>query len=298
MTSQATTLAAAARNVLDSWESGDLGRAVQGLAVALSEFEAAPQQTGERELAARVRNALRDRFGDDNWPGADVVQFLCDWMAANNVDPDGTGETCDECGVAIPGDVGSIIGPWHETHCSANSASIAGIPQPYAALPFAIDEAGARQWLDHVAAVYVGEAAPAHPAQTPDLGAAWKPLDPDEEPTVFRLVRYAVELGIITAPEGMDLDWEYMPDGDGGYYRFLVYIGDPVPWMRLASHAEEMRKLGARDATGVPAALAILQEAVTKANRTLADLDKYLQFSRPGIRAAASALMATRVTGQ
>ena len=88
----------------------------------------------------------------------------------------------------------------------------------------------------------------------------------------------AGEAGIIGKPEDCDVSFEYVDDSDGGYYFFLVRIGYKL---KLATHSYEMRKLAAeRDAKGLPAALSILQEAVSSANSALSDLDEYVSSHR------------------
>ena len=75
----------------------------------------------------------------------------------------------------------------------------------------------------------------------------------------------------------MTLDFEYVADDDGGYYRFIVRIGIRVT---LASHSEEMRKVGTPDTEGLAAAMGILREAVQSANGVLANLDEYVTARR------------------
>ncbi len=65
------------------------------------------------------------------------------------------------------------------------------------------------------------------------------------------------------------------PDCDGGYYRFLLDLSAPAR-LKLASYAEEMRKLGERDATGIDAAMAVLREARCAANHLLQQLTEFI----------------------
>jgi hypothetical protein len=141
---------------------------------------------------------------------------------------------------------------------------------------FTLDEARARTWLRHAVAACMadldGDEPPAdlgpRPAgELPEIGSDWNPVSPGQEDEVYQLVRRAVDSGIIGKPaKGIDLDFEYVDDTDGGYYYFLVRLS----WkLKLATHAYEMRKLGEPDATGIEAALAILNEAVTSANSVL-----------------------------
>lgn len=146
---------------------------------------------------------------------------------------------------------------------------------------FTLDEAKAGEWLAAAVAAYRWEvdgegdepALRADNEQLPAIGADWNPREFDEEDTVFFLLRLAVDGGIITAPEGLDLDFEYVADGDGGYYYFLIRVTYDL---KLATYSEEMRKLGNRNASGAAAAMAILREGVEKANRTLRTLDAYV----------------------
>ena len=157
----------------------------------------------------------------------------------------------------------------------------AGRPAAIAGARFTLDEARARTWLRHAVAACMadlyGDEPPAdlgpRPAgELPEIGSDWNPVSPGEEDEVFQLVRRAVDSGIIGKPAGdIDLDFEYVADSDGGYYYFLVRLG----WkLKLATHAYEMRKLGRPAATGIEAALAILDEAVTSANSVLDALDE------------------------
>ncbi len=88
---------------------------------------------------------------------------------------------------------------------------------------------------------------------------------------MWRLVRYAADNGIIVRPDGMDVDFIYLPAyGDGGMYHFAVDVGDDyVKQVTLASFGHEMRKLVDDETTGAEAALNILAEAVEEANSAL-----------------------------
>jgi len=136
---------------------------------------------------------------------------------------------------------------------------------------FTLDEAKAEAWVNRAVTQY--ETGETSGEDLPEIGKDWNPVEPDEEITVYSIVRAAVESGIISKPADIDLDFEYVEDGDGGYYHFVVYVGWRV---KLASHSYEMRKLGERDTTGVKAALAILDEAVREANWALDGLDEYV----------------------
>ncbi|TDD23804.1 hypothetical protein E1287_38620 [Actinomadura sp. KC06] len=99
----------------------------------------------------------------------------------------------------------------------------------------------------------------------PPIGMAWQPRNVGEEDTAFLLIRSAQEAGVLNRPERAELDFEYVDDGDGGYYRYLLRIDAPAPLI-VASAAEEMRHLGNPDAVGIDAALAILREAAGAGN--------------------------------
>ncbi len=126
---------------------------------------------------------------------------------------------------------------------------------------FKLDQESARAWLTRVIAAYeAGDREAGGTAEMPPLGAAWNPLEADEEGTIYLLVRGAQEAGVLTAP---------------GYYRFLLDLSAPAR-LKLASYAEEMRKLGERDATGIDAAMAVLREARCAANHLLQQLTEFI----------------------
>jgi hypothetical protein len=145
---------------------------------------------------------------------------------------------------------------------------------------FTLDESKAREWLERAIKAREWSMSdrsgpePAPGEDLPDIGADWDPLEPGEESTVFALVNTAATAGVIGKPDAdTDVDFVYVDDEDGGYYFFLVYLS----WdLKLASRSVEMRKLGERDATGITAALAILDEAVSSANFALTQLDEYI----------------------
>jgi hypothetical protein len=128
--------------------------------------------------------------------------------------------------------------------------------------------------------------------ELPEIYDDWNPVAPGNESDSYQVVRCAVDAGIIGKPAtppylgrtgasaacGWDLGFEYVDDSDGGCYYFLVWLG---LWLKLATPAVEMRKLGEREATGVTAALAILTEAVASANRALDALDEYASGAGP-----------------
>ena len=139
---------------------------------------------------------------------------------------------------------------------------------------FTMDEGKAREWLKRAVSIWEGTAEDDNGVEDlPEITSDWDPLAPDCEVDSYSLVRTAVNAEVIGTPDGHDIDFEYNDDSDGGYYRFIVGVG---PSLYLASHCTEMRKLGARDTTGLAAAMAILREAVQSANQVLADLDEYV----------------------
>ena len=149
---------------------------------------------------------------------------------------------------------------------------------------FGLNRPGARIWLNRAVAVYMaainGEEPPAalEPEadiwELPEIDRSWNPRDPDEQAEVFRLVSSAVEAGIIRTPPDTDLDFEPLPSNDGDDYQFQVYVGRYR--LTLTSHTEAISRLGEPGATGVAAALAVLEEAVRSANGVLDDLDTYI----------------------
>lgn len=154
---------------------------------------------------------------------------------------------------------------------------------------FTLDEGRARTWLRHAAAVAAaGSDSGELPAdleglrpdsELPEIYDGWNPVAPGNESDVYQLVRCAVDAGIIGRPEprnaeaeDWDLDFAYCDDSDGGSYFFVIWVNLRL---KLATRAEEMRRLGQRDATGIEAAVAILDEARASANATLDALSGY-----------------------
>jgi hypothetical protein len=135
---------------------------------------------------------------------------------------------------------------------------------------FQLDEEKAREWLGRIVAAYPDEAEDVS-EDAPVFGADWHSRGDDAEWTAERLIRGAQEDGIIVCPDGMDVYFVYVEDGDGGSYHFTVDIGHGTAnRVSLATHGYEMRKLGdPEDVTGVEAALSILDEAVSFSNSAL-----------------------------
>lgn len=156
---------------------------------------------------------------------------------------------------------------------------------------FTLDEDRARNWLRHAVAAHTdtghappsNDTEPARPAgDLPEIDDDWDPRAPGTEQDVYTLVRTAVAAGIIGSPtsrtadgsvERWDLEFNYSDDLDGGGYHFTIAPGGGL---KLATLFAEMRKIVEPDATGIPAAMAILAEAVASANATLYALDDFI----------------------
>lgn len=127
---------------------------------------------------------------------------------------------------------------------------------------FALDEDAARAWL----------ASDDEPGYGEDFSPA---RDDDDGNSTYLLVTGAFEAGIITdtgrpgddARGNPSLSWEFIADGDGDGYRWLLYTEnthEPI----LASWHESMGHLGdGYETTGTEAALAVLREAAEAGNR-------------------------------
>jgi hypothetical protein len=137
---------------------------------------------------------------------------------------------------------------------------------------FSVDEEKARAWLGRIVAAYPDEAEDIS-QEAPRISADWHARSDGAEWTAERLVRGAVEDGILICPDGMDVYFVYELDSDGGSYHFAVDIGhDVTTQVSLAAWGYEMRKLGDPDATGIEAALSIVEEAESLSNKALANL--------------------------
>jgi hypothetical protein len=146
---------------------------------------------------------------------------------------------------------------------------------------FALDEEKAREWLDGITAIYDTDELP-ESSDDPEFGPDWNPVWPcGEEGSVYQLVYAASNNGVIVKPEGMDLDFVYVDDEDGGYYFFTVDVGENVfTGIRLASWSTEFRKLVHEDEKGTEAAVSILREAVTRANAEVGKLAAFVAAAR------------------
>lgn len=146
--------------------------------------------------------------------------------------------------------------------------------------PFTLREEEARNWLTELVVAHeidtsFGETGTIQSADSPPIGMAWRPADPGEEDGAFLLVRAAQEAGLLTGAEGMTITFEFVDDGDEGFFRWLLDIVAPVP-LRLATMSEAMAVLGEPEASGVAAAMAILREAVQAANLLVQQLSDYV----------------------
>ncbi|WP_413116205.1 hypothetical protein ACK1X7_36845 [Streptomyces sp. CY1] len=153
--------------------------------------------------------------------------------------------------------------------------------------PFVLHEKVARDWLTelvvaHEVGIGFGEANQIRDTGYPRIGIAWRPTDPGEEDGVFLLVRAAQMAHVLTSPDEMILDCEFVDDGDEGLSRWLLDIALPAP-LKLATPSEALPALGEPDVFGVEAALAILREAAQAASLLLQQLSDYLEASeKPG----------------
>jgi hypothetical protein len=137
---------------------------------------------------------------------------------------------------------------------------------------FSVDREKAREWLGRIVAAYPHEAEDIS-ADAPTISATWHSRSVGAEWTSERLVRGAVEDGILICPDGMDVSFVHEPDSDGGTYHFAVDIGrDVATQVNLTTWGYEMRKVGHPNATGIEAALSILDEAESLSNQALARL--------------------------
>lgn len=135
-----------------------------------------------------------------------------------------------------------------------------------------MDEQEARAWLGRIVTAYPGEAEGVS-EEAPPISPAWRTGADGAEWTAEALVSSAIEDGIITCPAGMDVCFTYKFNSDGGSYHFTVDIGyDVVTQVSLDTWGYEMRKLGDPGATGIEAALSVLEEAVSFSNKTLDNL--------------------------
>lgn len=132
-----------------------------------------------------------------------------------------------------------------------------------AAQQFTLDRSRAGAWL---------RGAPEPGTEAAWADDAWDPGVSGQENAVLGLVSGAVDAGIIGTPRDTGIRLEYAGDPNSDYYYFLVQAGNGR--LRLASDTQEMRKIGEAGVTGIPAALAVLAEAVRAGNAALGGLDE------------------------
>ena len=145
---------------------------------------------------------------------------------------------------------------------------------------FTLDEDKAREWLAHSVTHYDTGKCDREPAckqELADIGADWDPRDNDEHTTALtNLVYEAQQAGIIAAPGRTTVEYQDASDENEAGYRWEVLARPEAgPWLTLNGHYEKAWHIGEPDVTGAGAALAILREAVSTANRVLDDLDRY-----------------------
>jgi len=203
------------------------------------------------------------------------------------------------------------------TPAGASEPRLAGAPPRPAPPQFTLDRAKAEAWLQASSAAAPREGSEpdgehalarklasqmsetdASACQEPydDLLAAitedWNPAEVGQEDTVGSLVSHAVDAGIIGTDGGLDLFFRYYSDDNGAYYCFLAQTGRLV----LMSASDQIEHVGNPAARGIEAALAILEEAVCKGNREVAEAEQYaaaraVTLTPPAVQAAIARLM-------
>lgn len=128
---------------------------------------------------------------------------------------------------------------------------------------FALDETRAAGWL----AAYMTDQ---------EIGPEWSPSGDYDGDTIGGMTYEASGQGIITAPDGMTVEYEYTTDGDGGGFRWLLYTGQNYRSLRIASPYQRAWRIGEYDAYGAEAAVLVLANAVEWANNLLDDLAAYV----------------------
>lgn len=180
------------------------------------------------------------------------------------------------------------------TPAGANEPRLAGAPPRPATPQFTLDRDQAEAWLRASIAEadgkeprskyalinkigrQIGSAVdPSVPLPDEDelafITGDWNPAEVGQEDTVRSLVSRAVDAGIIGTDGGLDLFFRYYSDDNGAYYCFLAQTGRLV----LMSGSDQIEHVGNPAARGIEAALAILEEAVCKGNREVAEAEHY-----------------------
>lgn len=144
---------------------------------------------------------------------------------------------------------------------------------------FAVNEELAWEWVMRaIEAREMGDLYDPVATDLPPIGMGWQPQDVGEEDTTFLLIRGAREAGVLITPAHMELNFEFIDDGDNGCFRYLLCIDEPTPLV-VASDAQEMCRLGEPETVSVDAALAILREAAHTANLLLQQLSTFVTAS-------------------
>ncbi len=131
--------------------------------------------------------------------------------------------------------------------------------------------ADASEWLARAVTEYEEGTSNPDPA-LPTIGAGYCAAGDEDGSDTINLISAALSARIIAdarqapdAPGGPDLVWEYIADGDGDGYRWLLYDGIRGPI--LASPIDGMADLGGGlDVTGAESALEVLRAAVEVGN--------------------------------
>ncbi|MFC8429287.1 hypothetical protein [Streptomyces sp. NPDC057253] len=136
---------------------------------------------------------------------------------------------------------------------------------------FALDEEKVFSWLTEIVIDYEFSRAFDEEIQSrsgvlpPPIGMDWQPIEPGREDDVYLLVRAAQDADVITSTEGMVITFEFIDDGDRGFFRWMLDVVAPTP-LKLATPSEGMPMLAESDVFGVEVAVVILREAVQAAN--------------------------------
>lgn len=103
--------------------------------------------------------------------------------------------------------------------------------------------------------------------------------DDDEGDVTFEIVNDALDAGIITDTldsDGDGLAFEYVPDGDGGGYRWILHHDKAANFV-TCSRLYQMSQIGdGYDSKGDDATMAVLREAVREGNALARRLAEYV----------------------
>ncbi|MCP2341150.1 hypothetical protein [Actinomadura rupiterrae] len=144
---------------------------------------------------------------------------------------------------------------------------------------FNLDRARAASWLTEAIVRHeMGEAFTDSTSPLP-LGLDYRADSIGHEDTAALLIQAAQRDQILTGPDAVTIEFEYSDDGDQGLFRLLLAITAPAP-LRVAGEQRPLPELPAAQATGHPAALALLDYTVTIANQLFRQLQDYLTTTR------------------